>query len=252
MSDISGYGSSQSKTMMGLAVHLLQRGFEPSVAEFGQLLKDRVHYWRQIQLDNIAKKAKGKMERLDLKDPCVHPKIFAQIIEHSSWCDTETLQDMWAGLLATSCDEPTDKNSIYVDILSKMSHNEAKLCNHFCANGSWVVSEAENLVDAVPLYPAASDLKQLCGASDFEDVDQALVHLQLLGLIKREAYPSDDGYRPSPRILRDYTSEDASDNKWADAIEITPTSLALRLFLKTQGETMRPSEYVRLYGKQPE
>src|ERR1039457_4472912 len=74
----------------------------PAAEEFGLLLRDRVGHWRATNAAKIAAKAEqltaGAKGRLE-----AHPRLAWQIIEKGSWTDDEVIQNMWAGLLASSC-----------------------------------------------------------------------------------------------------------------------------------------------------
>ena len=54
----------------------------------------------------MLEKAQGKLEykegSLEVKS---HPRVAISIIEKSSFIDDEIVQEMWAGLFASSCDK---------------------------------------------------------------------------------------------------------------------------------------------------
>jgi len=76
----------------------------PAAEEFGQLLRDRIKYWRAVNASKIAAMAEARLRALNAgKSVQAHPRLVGAIIEQGSWTDDEEVQQMWAGLLASSC-----------------------------------------------------------------------------------------------------------------------------------------------------
>src|SRR3712207_2050808 len=76
----------------------------PAAEEFGLLLRDKVSGWRAKNTAAIAAAAKSMVEDCDAStNKQAHPRIVGKVIEHGSWEDDESVQMMWAGLLASSC-----------------------------------------------------------------------------------------------------------------------------------------------------
>src|SRR6266566_5211612 len=111
----------ESKDLLGLrpladTVHVLAKGAvdgaaaflgricNPAAEEFSLLLRDRISYWRLANAVSMARKAEAKYEeRIGSAHAQVHPRLAAAVIENSSWTDVEQVQEMWAGLLVSSC-----------------------------------------------------------------------------------------------------------------------------------------------------
>lgn len=78
----------------------------PALDEIGLLLKDKVRHWRLNNALRIIEKSKGK---LDFQGKTLqinaHPRVVLSIIENGSVIDNDELQDLWAGLFASSCTE---------------------------------------------------------------------------------------------------------------------------------------------------
>jgi len=217
----------------------------PAAEELGLALQDKVKEWRAKNFTEILINSKSKIEnRGDLNNPKIHPRILYSIYEHGSWTDSNTLQEMWAGIFSSSCEEDsaTDKNIIYIDILSKLSHDEATLFEYFCKSTQWSASHIDNLVGANPIFPNVGELKKVTSLDSFEDIDQALSHLQFLGLIMRETIPTME------KLDSDKIGAIAGDSQfgsnWLNHIEVTVTSLGLRLFLKVKGKNIKPSQFI--------
>jgi hypothetical protein len=99
----------------------------PAAEEFGLLLKDRVSFWRAKNAAKIATKAErlttGAREPLE-----AHPRLVWEIIDKGSWADDEAVQDMWSGLLSSSCtSQGDDGNILFVSLLERLTALEVRL-----------------------------------------------------------------------------------------------------------------------------
>ena len=116
---------------------ILSRICLPAAAELGLMFQDKVRYWRLNNIIKIIEKSEEKMdfggEKLVLS---AHPRVVKEIMENGSWCDDETLQEMWAGLIASSCDKNNgeDINLLFVNTLKNLTSNQAKILNYICEN----------------------------------------------------------------------------------------------------------------------
>jgi hypothetical protein len=96
----------------------------PAAKEVGLLLRDHVREWRADHANKIVAKAESLVSnQADFDKLQAHPRLVAKIIEQGSWADSDEVQNMWAGLLASSCaiDGFDDSNLIFVDLLSQIT-----------------------------------------------------------------------------------------------------------------------------------
>jgi hypothetical protein len=104
----------------------------PAAEEFGLLLRDKVSYYRISNLAKVIDKTKKKIDLLgeDVSGE-VNPKLLKEIVEESSWVQDDTLQEMWAGLLAGAATNPqqADDALIYTNTLKRLSAFQASLIN---------------------------------------------------------------------------------------------------------------------------
>lgn len=226
----------------------------PAAEELGLALQDRVKAWRNRNFADIAQRGEQMLNsRKELKTPQIHPRIIHTVYEQGSWVDSDILKDMWAGILSSSCvnGEPTDKNMIYLDILSKLSHAEASLFQYFCKTTHWFMSGAGNLVVSNLIFPTINELKREGQLDNYDEVDESLSHLEFLGLIEREAVTSSDFYEPNGS--QDETVELAYkkviDRGWVDSVNVQITPLGLRLYLKVLGMDGQPAEFISELNK---
>jgi hypothetical protein len=105
-----------TKAIFDGSSEFLSRICLPAAEEFGLLLRDRVSHWRAVNAARIVADAESIVANLpDSVQRRAHPRIVAQIIEHGSWIESDEVQKMWAGLLASSCTvDGADDSSLIV------------------------------------------------------------------------------------------------------------------------------------------
>ena len=193
----------------------------PAAEEFGLLLRDNVSTWRANNAVKIAAKAQSMVEkRKNNNEINAHPKIIYSAIENGSWAEDEFIQNLWAGLLASSCtDKGNDEgNLIFISILAQLTANQAKLISYACENAKTFESEA-GWIFAETLNANADDLVKIMGIDDLQQIDRELDHLRSLELIN-------GGFLQGSKT----------------AI-ITPHALCLQLYVRSQGFIGSPIEY---------
>ncbi|WP_376691076.1 Abi-alpha family protein [Wenzhouxiangella sp. EGI_FJ10409] len=221
----------------------------PAAEEFGEMLRDTVKHWRNKNFVRIAQKAEKLVEQQGTdQNPNIHPRILHKIYEEGSWSDDEDIQKMWAGLFAASCfDDGVDAGVFYLDILSKVSVAEARIFRYVCNNSEWRITRAENLVEALPVFTEPGELRRMSGLKHFEDVDEAIAHLELLGLTICQTDLSEGRRESYDSVEQDAFDvwQSGSDGAWSNHLELSLTKLGIRLYLKVQGISQRPSQYFR-------
>jgi hypothetical protein len=193
----------------------------PAAEEFGLLLRDKVSMWRAKNAVEITTKAQQLLEKQVGEIVLhAHPRIVYSAIAHGSWADSDYMQNLWAGLLASSCstDGKDESNLILINILSQLTSSQGALIGHICksvevfkSSGGWIQS-----------YPFHMDAKAIVGVMGFADlhqVDRELDHLKSLSLIG-------GGFHPMTTIA-----------------DLTPTALCLQLYVRCQGYIGSPIDY---------
>jgi len=107
----------------------------PAAEEYGLMLRDKVKIQRQINAVNLVLKAEKKFKSLGMpKHFHANPRLVSRIIEEGSWIDDEGLQEMWAGLLTSSCSAngKDDSNLLFINYLSQITSLQAKVLNYGC------------------------------------------------------------------------------------------------------------------------
>jgi len=137
----------------------------PAAEEFGYLLRDKVKWWRINNISNTMIKAKNNFNiNYDEFDLTASPRIVNSILENSSWIDNDKIQDMWAGLLASSCSKTgkDESNLIFINLLSQLTSSEVRILDYICNNSEKKIS-IHNLIDANKLSISLRDLQEISG-----------------------------------------------------------------------------------------
>jgi hypothetical protein len=200
---------------------LLSRICLPAAKEIGLLFADHVKAWRAEHAIKIANKAQALLEKQSENSVTAHPRIIYLTFEKGSLSEDDLVQDFWAGLLASSCtpDGKDESNLLFINILAQLTTNQVKLINYigetatvFKATGGWI--HADNLIIE------ANYLQEITGIHDLHQLDRELDHLRSLELIR-------EGFHPESCSLAD----------------VTPSSLCLQLYVRSQGYVGSPIDY---------
>jgi hypothetical protein len=202
----------------------------PASEEFGLLLRDKVKAWRASNALKIAVKAEHLHAAIQsTAETHAHPRLVGQIIEHGSWSDSEEVQTMWAGLLASSCtiDGQDESNLMFIDLLSRLTVSQVRIIDHGCKTAR--VRKVENGL----LYPddltcTLDELKAVSLTNDLHRLDRELDHLLSIGLLSRN--------RAGFHIYQPHT------------VYLTPSPLALQMYTRCNGVVGDPTHYYARLG----
>lgn len=194
----------------------------PAFDEVGLMLKDHIRYWRLNNILKILDKAKGKLEfendNLQIK---AHPRVALAIIENGSLNDNDEVQELWAGLFASSCTESgaDDENLIFVDLLKQLTVAESRILK-FASENARKIIHPNGLVTSDFLEITCENLIQITGIENIHRLDRELDHLRSMELIGHGL--GSGGFSSDDHELK---------------ADISPTPLALNLFVRSQGFT---------------
>ncbi len=214
-----------SKATVDGASAFLGRICLPAAEEFGLLLQDKVRAWRAANAVRVVAAAKTRSEQYLLnQESHAHPRLVAAVLEHGPWSDDGMLQELWGGLLASSCSEDgrDDSNLIFVNLLSQLTGLEVRVLTYGCQKCEKMVTPSGLIMSVQGLYVDIPTLKSLAGTEDLHRIDRELDHLRGLELIHVGIDP--------------HTS----------TVDITPSALALNLYVRCQGFRGSPVEFFGL------
>jgi hypothetical protein len=200
---------------------LLSRMCLPAAEELGLMLKDRVRYWRLKNIINIVNRVPGKIgvdnNTLQLT---VHPRIMNEVMENGSWCDDESLQDMWAGLLASSWNaNGDDANILFTQKLKNITTIQAKVVKIICEQCNVTLHDS-GLIEGRNVQLTLDQLINITGCDDVNQLDSELDSLRANELISSGVFERGGGFN-------------ALDNPLV--ANLRPSAILLHLHAKTQG-----------------
>jgi len=203
----------------------------PAAEEFGLLLKDKVSIWRAKNMAEVVNKAAKKMNQdTENNKKHGHPRLVCSALNNSSWIDVEEVQDMWAGLLTSSCtyDGKDDSNLIFINILAQMTSPEVKILNFVCKKAK-MEADSLGLVTANSFRTTKDELSAVSEINDVYRIDRELDHLNALDLI--EGY---FGLGPDDEEIDD-----------SDAY-LEPTPLGINMYVRSQGSLLPPVKFFNI------
>lgn len=98
----------------------------PLADEVGNMFGDKARVYRVKNFINTTQKTERLLREAGLSPNAVPPRLFLPIMEASSIEDNETIQDMWAGLLATASQDTDAVSPSFVETLKQLTPKEAR------------------------------------------------------------------------------------------------------------------------------
>jgi hypothetical protein len=172
--------------LISTAKVLLNSICKPALEELGLLVRDKIQNWRLLNIVRMLEKANGKLDfngkELKLK---AHPKVGIKIIEQSSLEDDEFLQDLWAGLFASSCTEngKDDSNLIFIELLKNLTKSQAIYLKYLCEHSPKKIIVDGNAVTGEFIEFSLKETKKIIGLKDVSIIDLQIDYLRSLQLI---------------------------------------------------------------------
>ncbi|HEX4284269.1 MAG TPA: PilZ domain-containing protein [Terracidiphilus sp.] len=161
-----------------------------------------------------------RAERILAEEPdaycmAAHPDLILRILEHGSWVDVDWLQDLWAGLLATSCtfEGQDESNLVYINLLSRLAPLPTQILAMACAKAVQSMTES-----ARPALPACSaeEIASITRSNNLMKIYKSIGELSELGLMEK-----------NPRTVSPANPE---------AAKALPTQLGLNMFARCNGQ----------------
>ena len=215
-----------SKSLKETLATTLAKICYPVADEIGAAFSDKISAWRQNNAQALLEKVNEKL--LGNTKVSAQPRIVHHIIEAGSWISEGDLQNMWAGLLQSSCTEDgnDDSNLLFINLLEQLSHSEVKILNYSCENSEKYITTAL-WVAAEDFEVDLSKLEEISTIQDQHRIDRELDHLRQLGLIVEGFYPE------------------------STVANIAPTGLGLQMYVRCKGCLDSPTSYFNLKRKYP-
>ena len=157
--------------------------FGPAAEEIGLFLSDKVRIWRINNFVKIAEKTQRILEEKGFSGTQkANPRIAIKVLQEGSCNEDANLQEMWAGLLASSCnkDGSDEANLIFLNILQQLSRTQARIINHLVPES--MRRFYARTQDSNPVKIARAELYEITGLNDPAILERELNHLGVLGL----------------------------------------------------------------------
>lgn len=203
---------------MARALAFMRRICPPADERVTELLHKTLSNVRAANTVEIALKA----ERLLAQEPdadcrSAHPDLMLRTLEHGSWVDVEWLQELWAGLLATSCtlEGQDESNREYINLLSKLSPLPTQILTMACAKVMHGMTKTAAASPAL-LACSAEEIARITRSNNLVKIYKSIGDLSELGLVEK-----------NPRS--------ASPENPAEA-KAMPTKLGLEMFARCNGQ----------------
>lgn len=160
------------------AADLVHRLTGPVCDDIGAMISDSMKPYRAKNLVNTLRKTERILREAGLPANAVPTRLLFPIVEASSIEDDETLQEMWAGLLATASQETDSVSPSFAETLKQMTPNEARCIDEIYGNRTDPNTPHLALDEQVGL----GNFRDRAGALNILFVDT----YERLGIIRRE------------------------------------------------------------------
>jgi hypothetical protein len=163
-----------------------------------------------------------KAEKLLIHEPnadrmLAHPDLIIRILEGGSWVDVNWIQELWAGLLATSCTEEgqDESNLVFINLLSLLAPIHARILSAACAKAMSVMA-GRDIPSPYLIACSPEEMARLTGSTNLMKVTRSIAELSDLGLLEK--------------------STKASTNSISNITRTKPTHLGLQMYARCSGE----------------
>ncbi|MDJ1468149.1 Abi-alpha family protein [Xanthocytophaga flava] len=199
---------------------------KPAFEELGYLAKDQIRRWRLMNILKMLQKANGKLEytdgELQIK---ANPKVTLAIMENASLEEKDEVQELWAGLFASSCTDSgeDDQNIIFVDLLKQLTVVQSRILKYACEHSIKVLYPT-GFVMSTELKVDLQKLHEITGINDIYRLDRDMDHLS------------------SIKLIHGLVAGFVANTEVVEAV-ITPSPLALNLYVRCLGSSKTIREY---------
>jgi hypothetical protein len=172
---------------MARALAFLRRICPPAGGDIKEMLHKSLS---SVRVSNIVEIA-FKTERLLAHEPnasmmVAHPDLTVRILEHGSWVDVEWIQELWAGLLATSCtfEGQDESNLVFINLLSRMAPLPTQILTAACAKATQAIAESGS-VSPYLLAFSAEEMAKITRSNNLTKIYRSITELSELGLLEK-------------------------------------------------------------------
>jgi hypothetical protein len=202
---------------MARALAFLGRISPPAHAEAKRLFHEELSNLRARHAVNVILKAEERMAQEGNSEKLLaHPELVLGIVNGASWADTEWMQNLWSGLLMTSCthDGLDESNRVFINLLSQLATIQTRILTAVCAKAVTTVSSNGKVVHE-KMFSSSEEMIKMAGSHDLLKVHRSVAQLAEFGLLEKSVRAS-------------FVSE-------TEGATTTPTSLGLKMYARCLG-----------------
>jgi hypothetical protein len=215
---------------MAKSLEFLGRLCPDAVQDISRLVRTGLGNMRVANAVQIALNAES-MLALEPQGYKMHAnrETLQRIIADGSWADEDWIQQLWTGLLVTSCAvEVKDQlDSDLADRFSQLAPVHLRIFQAACFQAEKVDSDDWQVVSK-PLKFEIKEIQGITGVQSLAKIERDVFHLTDLGLLEKSVRSR--SYLP------------------ADEIAVTPSSLGLRLYALCKGHRGMLQDFYGLTG----
>ncbi len=149
--------------------------------KIGESFAEKTSSWRRNNATSLLEHASQKFDAALVKDDeHASPRLVHNIIDEGSWIDDDDLQQMWAGLLVSSCSQGAadEGNLISINILRQLTSLQVKILAYACKNARIEISEAGWIWCSESLDVDLDKLVIITGVDDLQRLDRELDNMR--------------------------------------------------------------------------
>jgi len=113
--------------ILGTAKDFLEKLLGPAAEEAGQILGDKIKFYRVRNMLKVLERSKRLLEEQGLNPKAVSLKALFPLLDHASLEEDAGLQEKWAALLANAASSTSELSPAFPEILKQLSPAEARL-----------------------------------------------------------------------------------------------------------------------------
>lgn len=103
----------------------------------GDLLADQIYAWQWSNRIRIAHKAQEALDKQKVASKVLPPGFLLPLLDAAGNIDDESLQELWANLLASGVQDDTARHPAFIHTLKQMSPSDAEMFQHLEKQGNW-------------------------------------------------------------------------------------------------------------------
>jgi len=215
---------------MARALEFLWRLCPEAIQDANHLVRNGLGNMRVVNAVQIALDAEWRLAA-EPNGYKMHANPFTmlRVIADGSWADEEWIQQLWAGLLVSSCAlEAKDQlDPDLADRFSQLAPVHLRILKAACTKAEKIDSDDWQVVSK-PLVFELKEIQQVSGLQSVARIEQDVFHLADLGLLEETVR--------SRSMLP------------AEEINVTPSTLGLRLYALCNGHRGMLQDFYRLNG----